>query len=457
MPNLGGQIQLLYDFVRQDLTRYFFAFTPDDVYLLNRATGAFEDLNLLPFSGSNSVRWQVAPMNDRLYCVNGVDEIQEFTPPNVLAELVETPVDYETSIPTTARYILNSVNHLMLAHTVEDGLDQPTRIRWSDIDDPTIWTPNIEVNEAGFKNIGEGGDPIFAITLGGEQQVRVYKSRSIHRLTYYGLPVIYAEDRIPTEDGLIAPYAIASVGNVDYFVGNRDFYVFDGPRPRPIGTHRVRNTFYNDIDFGSGLSIFAFAHHLLPEIWFVYKSKGSTTFNKCLVYNWELEIWFTRNYFPMSALGVYLEQNVQTIDDLIWTFEDPEALKTWDEKISGGVRLLIGGDDNGELFLHGGIATADGLPLVGTLRTGHIRILGRNVQTRIGRISLDNKGTFTARLACKNNPGDEMVFGDSQDVGVDGLFDDVVVAREFQLDLTTTELASLGELSLWWKEAGHRP
>lgn len=456
MPNLGSQIQYLHDFVQQDETRYFLVGTLDTIYLLNRATGVFEPLNLIPFIGTSSIRWQSAPMNNKLYLVNGVDPIQEFDPPNLL-DLSETPVDYLSSMPQTARYIINSVNHLMVAYTAEGGTEFPTRVRWSDIDDPTIWTPNILVNEAGFKDVGEGGDPIKALTSGGMQQVRVYKNNSIHTLTYYGRPTIYSEDRVLANEGLLTPYAIASVNGVDFFVGHRDFYAFSGPRPTPIGTQRVRNAFYGDVDFGSLLEVFAFIHPSLPEVWFVYKAKGSETFNKCLAYNWELQIWFSRNYFPMSALGVYLEQNVNTIEDLVWDWNDPRTLLTWNEKRSGGIKQIIGGDETGELFLHGGVADADGVPLVGTLETGNIRIPSRNVQTRVGRSSFDNKGNFLVRLGSKNNPGDEIVYGDSQLVGVDGLLDDMAVAREYRLKLESAELCSLGEFSIWWHGAGHRP
>lgn len=455
MPNISEPVLYLFDFAQSDGNRYFIVGGPHTLYSLNGAV--LVPLNLTPFNGD---RWQSAILNDNLYLVNAADPIQQFNG-ITLVPLVETPVAGQTAMPQRARFICNSMNHLMVANLAESGVDVPTRVRWSDIDIPSIWAPvadGVGANEAGFLDIGEGGDPILGIGPVGTQRVAVYKNSSIWVLTYYGRPLIYTVERVVTDEGLLTPYAFCSVADRHYFVGNRDFYMFDGLHLNPIGTARVRQMFFKDIStIPSDVKVFAWPHPSFSEVWWIYRSRDSTTYNKCLVYNWEYNCWCTRDYMPMSAFAIFTEQFKVIINDMTWTFDDPRAQRTWADKEAQGARYVISGDENGSLFIHGKTKLANGREIVGKLETGNLRPLSRVVQTRTRGASFDITGQFVVRLGQKNNPGQEdLQWSEPQPVGEDGRFDQRAVSREYRLRLETTDISSLGEYTLHVQPAGDR-
>ena len=51
---------------------------------------------------------------------------------------------------------------------------------------------------------------------------------------YVGPPLIWAWQRVPGEVGTAGPESVVVVEDRHYFVGQNDFYVFDGTVPQPL-------------------------------------------------------------------------------------------------------------------------------------------------------------------------------------------------------------------------------
>ena len=80
----------------------------------------------------------------------------------------------------------------------------------------------------------------------------VYKERAMYIGVYVGPPAIWEFREIPGETGALSQEAIVNVGTSEdprhIFMGNDDFYSFDGARPVPLGDGRIKETVFTELD-----------------------------------------------------------------------------------------------------------------------------------------------------------------------------------------------------------------
>lgn len=388
--SLGFEINYGYNFIENDGTNNLLVGIGDSLYRWN---GLTFDLLTTGYTTPADIRWQSAELNNKLYLVNDADEIQVFSS-GALTNLSAIPTD--GGEPDYARFIVNMNGLLLVANTVEGGNRNRQRIRWSKRGDPSVWVSS-DNNEANFYDFLEDNTEITGISLLSQHQLAVYQGRSINMLTYVGLPLIFKIRRfvVTQQEALFAPYSLVNVSGVDYYLGNTDFYAFDGSsKPQGLGINRVRESFWAGFRQNTPYRIFGFSHPVFPEIWWVYQHRDSSTFDRAIIYNYEDDCWTHRDYFPQSMLTTYLYQEAdKPIADADNTIE--EAALTFGQKRVGGTYQIIGGDQEGYLYIHGDTAfLPDEVSLtIGRLQTGDIEIGAK--ATRANRLHLTLSGLLS--------------------------------------------------------------
>lgn len=146
-----------------------------------------------------------------------------------------------------AAFIVSAKGFVMALNTDDATYsDSPDRWWCSALLDETDWTPSITTQSATGR-LTEGSGPITAAIRMGDSVV-AYKERCIFVGTYVGGDAVWAWTPPIGDAGCVGGEAAVDtpVGNV--FVGYDNVYIFDGTRPLPIATEKVRQWWMTDSD-----------------------------------------------------------------------------------------------------------------------------------------------------------------------------------------------------------------
>lgn len=463
---LDNPILYMFDWQRLNGTRFLIVATKTSIYWYNRNTQLYVQL-ATGFTGSNLDRWQATVMNDRLHMVNGTNPIQV-----VSVNISEVPsvaplASGDAAEPSNARFIINFTDHLLTANTLEGGNNFRTRLRWSDLVDTSIWTSS-STNEAGFLDIDEDGSEILGMALSGPNTCIIYKERSIHKLQYEALPLIFRRTRLTSDEGLAAPYSLVNFRDTHFFLGNKDFYTLTGNTIREIGVKRIRDYFFSTVDREQIQMVYGFEHPRFPEIWWVYRSRFNiavdisvaTGYDRAICYNYELDSWSTRNFFPHSALTSFRVSSGNTLDTLTNTIE--EQAITYREKKVAGMDVVLSGTDAGTVMEHGFVLQGDGVDITGTLETGDIYVIDPHTNYQLKRIELGySHATLPQITDTRVRIGTR--FRDSEQItylpefkDTTGKIDTRATGKSVRMKVTTTGAFELNHYSFLAKKIGDR-
>jgi len=272
----------------ENLTNVFAVKTDNDVSVFaGGLTKLFKldssDLSLDDVSKSGGYtginRWQFIQFGTLALAANGSDKIQSY---NVNSSSLFA--DLAAGAPI-AKYI-TAVRDFVVAANISSGT-YPTRVQWSDINDPADWTAG-GASQSDYQDIPDGGD-ITGIT-GGEFGI-VFLEKAIVRMSYIGSPLFFQFDTISRNIGCIEGGSIAQYGGISYFLSDDGFYSCDGQNVVGIGAEKVDRYFFNNANIGDIDTISAAVD---PErnliIWNYTNVSGSRSL---LIYNYETKKWCT--------------------------------------------------------------------------------------------------------------------------------------------------------------------
>ena len=222
-------------------------------------------------------RWQFLQFGNYALATNGSNKVQYY---DINASSYFG--DLATTAPV-AKYI-TVVRDFVVCANIGAGT-YPSRVQWSDINDPTDWTPGA-ASQSDFQELPDGGD-ITGIT-GGEFGI-VFLEKAIVRMSYIGSPLFFQFDTISRNVGCVEGGSIAQYGGVTYFLSDDGFYSCNGQQITGIGSEKVDRYFYANANIGNIDSISAAVD---PErnlvIWNYTNVSGSRSL---LIYNFQTQKW----------------------------------------------------------------------------------------------------------------------------------------------------------------------
>lgn len=194
--------------------------------------------------------------------------------------------------PTIARQIIVSdrdrhVIAFACDPTSAVGTQDPLLIRFSDQEDAANWTPTA-TNTAGDLLIGSGSKFVTAIET--KREILVYTDASLHSLKFIGAPFTFGITQISTGISIIGPNAAVAVNDAVFWMGENQFYVYDG-RTTQIPCS-VRAKVFEDLNLDQRELVTAALNSQYNEVWWFYPSLNSTEVDKYVVYNYEEKIWY---------------------------------------------------------------------------------------------------------------------------------------------------------------------
>lgn len=290
--SLPGPCRGFFRAIRTDGSVAIFAATATRLYALNNTNQTWTDVSAVGGypPASSTDQWQFAQY------INFVIAVQANAPPQYFDLTSSTAFASLAGAPPQARYVSIVGDFVVLTGL----LNNPYRVQWSALGDPTGWTAG--VNSSDFQDLPDGG--IVRGVAGGEFG-NILQDTAIRRLIYApGSPVIFQIERISDDRGLYAPYSLIRSGGQIFFLGAQGFQQMDpAGHPQPIGKEKVDRTVLADIDGGNLQLVLGASDPRHHRVFWAYKSNSGSAglFDKMLCYDYVLA-----RFTPIAMSGEFL-------------------------------------------------------------------------------------------------------------------------------------------------------
>ena len=179
----------------------------------------------------------------------------------------------------------------------------PMLIRWSDQENPFVWTPAI-TNQAGSIRLSHGSEIITAIQT--RQEIVTFTDQALYSLQYLGPPYVWGTQLLGDNISIAGPNAVALASGVIYWMGVDKFYVYDG-RVQTLNCD-LRRYVFGDFNQDQSAQVFAGTNEGFNEVWWFYCSTGSTVVDKYVIYNYLEKIW----YYGTLGRTAWLDTGLQS-------------------------------------------------------------------------------------------------------------------------------------------------
>jgi hypothetical protein len=290
---LPGTCRGFFKAIRTDGSIAIFAATTTKLYRLDNTNQTWTDVSKSGGSYSavsSTDQWQFVQY------INYVIAVQANTAPQFFDLTVSTAFADLAGSPPQARYAAIVGSFVVLSGL----LNNPYRVQWSALGDPTGWTAG--VNSSSFQDLPDGG--VVRGVAGGENG-NIFQDTAIRRLVYApGSPVIFQIERISDDRGLYAPYSLIRSGDQIFFLGPQGFQQMDPVGyPVPIGKEKVNRTFLADLDAGNLQLVIGASDPRNNRVFWAYKSTNGAAglFDKIICYDYVLA-----RFAPLAIGGEFL-------------------------------------------------------------------------------------------------------------------------------------------------------
>lgn len=234
---------------------------------------------------------------------------------------------------TTCHAMVVAHEQLLIAQTIENGVDHPQRVRASDSADPTTWTPGSGI--AAIYDLLDTEDFIVSMNILGPWVI-AYRETTIMRGTYLGLPnATWFWEYMIVGEGAISQGAVAEVGDSHFFVGTAGIYLYDGSyQLNSIGD----GVFFNFLSALGTLNSQArgtiFTQYVgdFDECWLFFPSTNNRFPDQMLRCSLEATAWFHRQFADQFVSC----QPRLTIDATTWATAPgtwAQHVETWDSRV----------------------------------------------------------------------------------------------------------------------------
>ena len=267
-------------------------------------------------------------------------------------------------VPDDATQILVSQNdkHLLACGTTPygGGAFDPLLIRWSNQDEPNVWTPLV-TNSAGFIRVSRGSKIVCAVAT--RQEILVLTEGTLNSLQFLGTTDVFGLQELSDNISVLSPRSVAVVNNTAYWMGHDKFYAYSGRVETLPCT--LRNHVFSNINFIQAENqAVCGTNEGWNEIWWFYPSAASNINDSYIVYNHLEKIWYYGSLCRTAWVDSSLREYPQAITPSYVTGSISGTTLTIASVISGV--LAVGSLVSGEGIDSGVIITALGTGTGGT-------------------------------------------------------------------------------------------
>lgn len=325
-------------------------------------------------SGSVVSGTVVSPENNQFVFTTALDEIIFTNDTNI------TPLRYNgttlttvnftglstSSVPTQAKTVAFFKNFLIFGNTVENGVQRPTRVRWSNVGETAAWS------DEDFVDIGAlGGQEITAMAELYDN-LYIFLTDSIYRVSYVAGADTYQFSKVTDDIGCIAKNSVQSItltnaqNGLIFLDKDKKIYFFDGIAPRDISPLITQTM--------AGLNAARLQYAVSADSntdYYLCATNGSGIVNNlCLDLQYQIGEWTKHTNIPANALAHVLDNN--SVDQVYFGTNESFTYQLNDDDLNSDV---FGAQRNVQsVGSNYAISTATGLQIIYT--TGATFALG---------------------------------------------------------------------------------
>lgn len=283
-----------------DGTRRTFAGTADAIYEL--VAGVWDDASSAAYNGGSDTLWSIAQFGDTTIMSNRADAMQSSTSGN-FADIAGAP----------KAEVIFTVGSFVIALNVNDGTEKPDGWHCCAVNDATDWTESSATQSNSGRLVSTPGALRAGLRLG--EYAVAYKDNAIYLGQYVGSPVVWDWTQIPGgEAGCVGKRALCDIGGIHFFVGQDDFWLFDGTSAVSVADGKVKEWFVDNSNPSFLYKTICVFEKAGNRVWVFYPSDASETLDSCLVYHIKRK-QFGRVAMNVQAALEYISA-VATIDGL---------------------------------------------------------------------------------------------------------------------------------------------
>lgn len=193
-----------------------------------------------------------------------------------------------TQAPSTAKGILVSPeDRHLIALGAHDGVaNDPMLIRWCDQENYTDWTPSL-TNTAGDKRLDTGNEILCAAKVRGEHLV--FTDSAVYSMQFVGPPDTFGFKPLGDNGNLVGPLAVHAFEGIAYWMGDRDFFIYDGVVKAidcPVSAH-----VFDDINRDQRAKVHCGVNRDFREVWWLYPSEAANECDRYVLYHIQDKTW----------------------------------------------------------------------------------------------------------------------------------------------------------------------
>jgi hypothetical protein len=193
-----------------------------------------------------------------------------------VSALPNAPTDVWGGVVTEERVVM-----------VIGSADDPTKLRWSDRDNPEEWTPT-KLNYANVRSLPTAG-ALRAIRL-LNSQVLILSDTDAFLGSSVGAPYVYNFERVGTNCGIFSASTLACAGDVAVWLGDETFWIGRDGRVSKLYCP-IMDYLRKDIDTSKIATMSTAVNTRYNELWWLYRDASSPETNKYVAYNWVTDLW----------------------------------------------------------------------------------------------------------------------------------------------------------------------
>ena len=272
-------------------------------------TGWGDAASLAATSGSEARIWSLDNFGeDLLSCVRD-GELFYWDKTNGLSTRAEklTARSGADQVPTIARQIMvsdRSRHCIAFACNAQGSSDQdPLLIRFSKAENAVDWNILTAGTDAGDLIIGSGSKFVSAIET--KREILVWTDVSLHSMQFIGAPNTFGLIQIASGLSIVGPNAVVAVNDQVFWMGENQFYLYDGRTQQIPCT--VRDYVFDDINNDQRELVTAGLNSAYYEVFWFYPSKNSTEVDKYVVFNYSEQVW----YFGTLARTAWIDAEIR--------------------------------------------------------------------------------------------------------------------------------------------------
>ena len=299
-------------------------------------------------------RWEFIEWNDRVIGVNGVDGT---APANTMQTIVKGGANFADVVASAgtlprAKHIGVIGNFVVVGNIYNGTTHLPATIAWSGFNDYTKW--DYGTDQSDTQNIPDGG--WVQAVVGGQREGVIFLERSIIRLTYVGVPLVFDPVEIEKERGTPAPGSVVQYGRNIYYLGQDGFYVLrDKSESIPIGEEKVNRWFFERADADKYFKMSSTIDPINNLVIWLFQSDAAIgdTPDMLLIYHWMLNRWsYAETNAELIMLASALGYTLEGLDAAFGSNLDELPASLDSALYKGGKSLILSGVDSAHKFGH---------------------------------------------------------------------------------------------------------